>query len=51
MLLEVFKLQKRERDLIHELDQWENQETLKELKKVQEQIDLLLSAMEDSHGT
>lgn len=55
MLLWIFNLQKQERDLLHELNEIHEdsirQDLLNELKKVQEQIDLLLSDHEDSHGT
>lgn len=47
MLLWIFNLQKQERDLLHELNEIHEdlirQDLLNELKKVQEQIDLLLS--------
>lgn len=54
MLLRIFNLQKKERDLLHELNEIHadstRQDLLNELKKVQEQIDLLLTQAEDSHG-
>ena len=49
MILRLFNLYKKEREIQHELREKPSEELLLELKNVQEQIELILESNFDSH--